>query len=63
MLQVAIVYVPFLNPIFDTVPLSAQDWINIFVASFFIFLAIEINKIWKIERRLSGIMSKHEDAQ
>jgi Ca2+-transporting ATPase len=61
LLQVLIVYVPVLNPIFDTVPLTMHDWIEIFVAAFFIFLMIEFNKTWKIERRITGAFVKHKN--
>jgi Ca2+-transporting ATPase len=40
-LQVAIVYVPFLNPIFDTVPLPWWDWLEIIGASFAVFGVVE----------------------
>ncbi len=40
-LQAAIVYVPFLNPIFHTVPLPWWDWLEIIGASFAVFGIVE----------------------
>lgn len=40
-LQVAVVYVPFLNPIFHTVPLPWRDWLEIIGASFVVFGIVE----------------------
>jgi Ca2+-transporting ATPase len=40
-LQAAIVYVPFLNPVFHTVPLPWWDWLEIIGASFAVFWLVE----------------------
>jgi Ca2+-transporting ATPase len=48
-LQLAIIYVPALNPIFHTVPLSAEEFgFSVGMASL-VFVAVEIEK-WMIRR-------------
>lgn len=44
-LQLAVVYIPFLNPIFDTVPITTDEWLGILAVSLLVFLAIEARKI------------------
>jgi len=51
-LQFAIVYIPFFNSIFDTVPLSLADWGRLFVAAFAMLAAIELNKVWSAHRHV-----------
>ncbi|MDY0042919.1 MAG: cation-translocating P-type ATPase, partial [Desulforhabdus sp.] len=46
-LQMATVYVPFLNPIFKTEPLSARELIITIALSTIVFLAVEIEKTVK----------------
>ena len=43
-LQLAVVYIPFLQPIFKTVALNGSDWILILVATFFAEIIIDILK-------------------
>src|SRR3989338_2068435 len=56
-LQAAIVYVPFLNPIFHTVPLPWWDWLEIIGASFAVFGIVEGIKtlLRYFERRASRL--------
>ena len=54
-LQMATLYVPFLNPIFKTKPLSFQDLLLIVALSSVVFFAVEIEKLLK--RRSSGKVS------
>jgi Ca2+-transporting ATPase len=47
LLQLAVIYVPFLNPIFDTKPLTAGELLLCTALSFIPFVAIEIEKFVK----------------
>jgi Ca2+-transporting ATPase len=49
-LQFALLYVPFMQNIFDTQPLSATDFLVAFIASAIVFVAVEIDK-WLVRRR------------
>ncbi len=46
-LQLAVIYVPFLNPIFDTKPLTAGELLLCTALSFIPFIAIELEKFVK----------------
>ena len=48
--QMATIYVPFLNPIFKTVPLTFNELMFILTISSTIFFAVEIEKLWKRKR-------------
>jgi Ca2+-transporting ATPase len=48
--QLALIYVPFLQPIFKTVPLPVPDLLLAFVVSSVIFWAVELEK-WFLRRR------------
>jgi Ca2+-transporting ATPase len=43
-LLLSVIYIPFLNPVFSTVPLNLTDWMKILPLSFIPFLAAEIDK-------------------
>ncbi len=43
-LQLAVVYIPFLQPVFGTVPLSLKDWGIIFLLSSSALISVEIAK-------------------
>jgi Ca2+-transporting ATPase len=43
-LTIVVLYIPFLNGIFHTVPLSAADWVNVLSLSFIPLIMGEIYK-------------------
>jgi len=47
LLQIATIYVPFLNPIFKTVPLTMKELGIVLVLSTSVFIAVEIEKFFK----------------
>ncbi len=49
-LQMATIYVPFLNPIFKTVPLSFHELALVIGLSVIVFIAVEIEKFFKRRR-------------
>jgi Ca2+-transporting ATPase len=53
MLQMATIYVPFLNPIFKTAPLTAGELAITLLLSTIVFFAVEIEK-WLFRRRKSA---------
>jgi len=52
-LQMATIYVPFLNPIFKTQPLSLRELTLCLAASAVVWLAVETEKAWRRSRPLS----------
>ena len=46
-LQMATVYVPALNPIFKTEPLTMRELFFTFLLSSVVFIAVELEKLWK----------------
>lgn len=53
-LQMATIYVPFLNPIFKTEPLTAGEFVITILLSTVVFLAVEIEKVIKRSRHSSS---------
>ncbi|RLB96304.1 MAG: hypothetical protein DRH76_06880, partial [Deltaproteobacteria bacterium] len=53
-LQMATIYVPFLNPIFRTAPLTAGELLVTLLLSSVVFAAVEIEKAVKRWWRRSG---------
>jgi Ca2+-transporting ATPase len=47
MLQMITIYVPFLNPVFKTQPLSLNELLATFGLSFIVFFTVEAEKWWK----------------
>jgi Ca2+-transporting ATPase len=45
-MQMATIYIPMLNPIFKTVPLSATELVAALLLSSIVFIAVEIEKWW-----------------
>jgi len=58
LLVLAVVYVPFLRPFFDTVPLTLDDWLLMFPFFFASPIAMELVKIYFRKRQ-----AKHVDTQ
>ena len=54
LLQMATIYVPVLNPIFKTEPLSALELLICLAASAVVFIAVEIEKVWLRRKRLQA---------
>jgi Ca2+-transporting ATPase len=54
LLVLAVVYVPFLNPFFDTVPLSGDDWLLMLPFFFASPIAMELVKLY-FRRRSPGL--------
>jgi len=50
LLQMATIYIPILNPVFKTAPLTAGELFITLVLSSFVFIAVEIEK-WFLRRR------------
>ncbi|MGE5301293.1 MAG: cation-translocating P-type ATPase [Acidobacteriota bacterium] len=51
LLQLATIYIPFLNPVFKTVPLTINELVIVLILSTAVFIAVEIEKLFK--RRLN----------
>lgn len=50
MLQMATIYVPFLNPVFKTAPLTLKELILSLILSSLVFFAVELEKLFKRKR-------------
>jgi len=46
-LQMAVVYIPFLNPVFGTQPLTLNELLLTLALSTVVFFAVEAEKVWK----------------
>jgi Ca2+-transporting ATPase len=60
--QVAAVYVPFLQKVLHTVPLSLSDWLLMLVVAIPIFVVIEGIKLWR-DRRMNADASRSASGQ
>lgn len=50
LLQLATIYVPFLNPVFKTSPLTLNELILTLILSFIVFFAVELEKLYRRTR-------------
>jgi Ca2+-transporting ATPase len=55
LLVLAVVYVPFLRPFFDTVPLTLNDWIFMFPFFFASPIAMELVKVYFRSRKTAAV--------
>ncbi len=54
LLQIIIIYVPFLQPIFGTVPLGGMQWLHIILISSLGFIVLEVSKFFVAAKRKVG---------
>ncbi|MGN6416266.1 MAG: cation-translocating P-type ATPase [Pseudobacter sp.] len=54
LLQFVITYVPFLQPVFHTEALSLKEFLIVMVASSIVFIAVELEKLVRRKRSISG---------
>ena len=50
-LQLAIIYVPWLHPIFKTTPLGLGDLAVCLGAALVVYVVVELEKAWRRQRR------------
>ena len=55
LLQMATIYVPWLNPIFKTAPLSLGELAICLGAALVVYLAVELEKAWRRNRRPAAV--------
>ena len=53
-LQMATIYVPFLNKIFKTAPLTLVELLITLALSWVVFVAVELEKWWRRRRTVAG---------
>ncbi len=52
-MQLSLVYVPFLQPVFETTALTATELLVVLAVTPFPFIAVEIEKWWRRRRELA----------
>jgi P-type Ca2+ transporter type 2C len=55
LLQFATIYIPFLNPLFKTEPLTIPELVTVLILSSAVFVAVKIEKIFKRKRKRKGV--------
>jgi Ca2+-transporting ATPase len=59
LISLPLLYVPFLQGVFNTYPLSGQDWLIVILSSLTIFPVLEAGKV--IARRFHKGASRHNN--
>lgn len=54
LMQIAVTYVPFMNPLLHTKPISLLDWCRVFSVAIFSWIVVELHKILFHRKNMAG---------